>query len=165
MPSTYCVVVDTREQRPLPPITHLPLTSRGGTVSTCKIEWVRRPLETGDYALLGHEQGHVFERKAGLAELHQNLLTLDRERFIREMERSRSLKRLTLLVEADPCSMSSAPPHCPGVNPYQVRDALLRLRLAYTHLDFWMVSGKTPNQRRLLAEWMVAALIHSAEGD
>jgi len=164
MPSTYCVVVDTREQVPLPAISHLPLTSTRGTVTTAKIEWVRRPLETGDYALLGHEQGHVFERKAGLSELHGNLLTADRDRFVRELERSKHLKRLTLLVEADPVAMSSAPSYNRTINPYQVRDALLRLTLAYNHLDFWMVSSKTANQRRLLAEWVVAALIHSAEG-
>lgn len=163
MDSTYCVIVDSREKSPLPRVSHLPLSTPSGTVRTVKVEWLSRPLETGDYALLGHERGHVFERKKGLRELHSNLLTADRDRFLREIERSRTLGRFTLLVESDPAALSCPVPGT-SINPVQVRDALHRLLKAYTHVELWMVPGKTANQRRLISEWMVSSLILSAEG-
>ena len=162
MPSRYCVIVDTAEKRPLPRITHLPLATPTGT-RTVQIEWRRKALNTGDYALSGHESGHVFERKGSISELYDNLLTADRLRFLREIHRARSLRRFTILVEQDPATLSTVPPFRKGVSPVRARDALVRLLLAYPWIDLWMFSGKTPTQRRAISEWMVSALILSSE--
>lgn len=56
-------------------------------------------LSVGDYSVEGLEDEVAVERKT-LADL-VGTLTQGRERFLRELERGRSLRRMALVVEAD----------------------------------------------------------------
>lgn len=53
------------------------------------IQWERRKLDYGDYALEGHETELVIERKCSLDELAINF-TKGRDRFKREFERAQN---------------------------------------------------------------------------
>ena len=69
---TPTILIDTREQTPLP---FADLTTE------------RRTLPTGDYSVLGFERDFIVERKS-VADLVQSA-TFERERFERELVRMR----------------------------------------------------------------------------
>jgi DNA excision repair protein ERCC-4 len=75
------VVIDTREQTPLP-ITRVPM--------------VRAGLATGDYSILGAENLFAVERKS-IADLIASATT-ERERFERELQRMRGYEFRRLLI-------------------------------------------------------------------
>lgn len=79
----FRIIVDTREQLPLP----LP----AGIVE-------RGTLHTGDYSLAGHEDAFSVERKS-LEDLVRSL-THERGRFERELERLADFRFRRVLVEA-----------------------------------------------------------------
>jgi len=79
------ILIDTREQDPLP-ITRYP-TARG-------------TLTTGDYSFAGGEHLFTVERKS-IPDLVRSL-TLERERFTRELERMRGYRFARLLVIGAP---------------------------------------------------------------
>lgn len=76
------VVVDTREQDPF-------LFPKNPTV--------RGTLETGDYSILGLEKEIAIERK-GVADAVGSVIS-DRERFEKEIIRSKSLKYFAIVIE------------------------------------------------------------------
>ena len=78
---TPTIIVDTREQTPLP-FANLPTE--------------RRTLATGDYSILGFERDFSVERKS-VADLVQSL-TRERDRFSRELQRMRAFDFRRLLV-------------------------------------------------------------------
>jgi ERCC4-type nuclease len=78
------IVIDTREQRPL---------DFGGEVPV-----VRGTLKTGDYGLAGLEDRFAVERKS-IDDLFGTIVA-DRPRFLRELDRSRSLDLFVILIEA-----------------------------------------------------------------
>lgn len=84
------IVVDSREQMPFGFSGFK--CYEGVTVS-------RGSLTTGDYSLEGLESFVAVERKS-LSDLVM-CLGKERERFVRELERSRALQAFTVVVEAD----------------------------------------------------------------
>lgn len=83
------IVIDTREQKPLP----IP----GSVVKT---------LKTGDYSIEGHEGEIVIERKTP-AELYQTCGS-GRARFVKELERMRSYVFRAIVIEGTPTMIGSA---------------------------------------------------------
>ena len=77
------IIVDTREQLPYTFDEHPTMIQK---------------LDTGDYSLQGFEDDFAVERK----ELGDflNCVGQHRERFVRELERGRDLRRLYVVVEA-----------------------------------------------------------------
>ena len=80
---TFKIVIDTREQAPLPIPRHW---------------YVRGTLKTADYSILGYESAFAIERKS-LQDLVGSL-THGRARFMREMERLKAFQFKRILVEA-----------------------------------------------------------------
>lgn len=83
------IVVDTREQTPLP--------IAGPTV--------RGTLTSGDYSFIGGEHHFSIERKS-LADIVQSLTT-ERDRFIRELERLRGYRFARLLIVGEPADLAA----------------------------------------------------------
>lgn len=76
------VVIDTREQLPLP-ISRLP--------------WIRSGLTSGDYSVLGLEHLFAVERKS-IPDLVACCCSSERDRFERELERLRGYQFSRLLI-------------------------------------------------------------------
>lgn len=79
------ILVDSREQHPLT-FPNLPVTTE------------RVTLSCGDYSLPGWEDRVCLERKGSLDELVGNLCQ-DRERFEKELARSRNMELFAVVVE------------------------------------------------------------------
>lgn len=142
-PSSECtIVVDTREQ--------LPWTFDGHVCASMKmhVAAVRGTLDTGDYALLGHESEGRIERKT-LADFVGSV-SRERERFWRELERLAAFRFRAVIVEAAVFAVEK--------EAYRSRvsaQAVLASALAITS-DFGipvMWAGGRPT-----AEWMAAWL-------
>lgn len=85
---TPTIIVDTREQTPLP-FADLPTE--------------RRTLPTGDYSVLGFERDFSVERKS-VEDLVQSL-THGRDRFSRELQRMRAFDFRRLLIVGTPADL------------------------------------------------------------
>jgi len=85
------VLVDAREQRPLPLparfIWHSTRWDRPGTAHQFRVIPIVGTLAWGDYCLKGFERGCVVERKGSLEEVQQNLMSKDRPRFLKALTR------------------------------------------------------------------------------
>jgi ERCC4-type nuclease len=83
------IIIDTREPSPHPWEPFIP----------AGVELVRETMETGDFALRAFPDGAIVERKtpADLA----GCLTTGRERFERELRRSRHCGAFCVIVEGD----------------------------------------------------------------
>lgn len=87
-PQDITVIVDTREQLPLDLV--LP--------SGEKLQTIRQGLPTGDYSVKGIENEVAIERKS-LPDFVK-CVTIDRDRFIRELHRLRSYRTRAVVLEA-----------------------------------------------------------------
>ena len=88
-PKSLRVVIDTREQKPLP----IPNA-------------VRKALKTGDYTIEGFENEITFERKTP-GELY-GICGVDRRRFEAELERMRAFIFRAIVIEGTPGSIQTA---------------------------------------------------------
>lgn len=77
------ILIDTREQRPLP--------------FPSEAETARATLKVGDYTIEGFEDEVVVERKS-LSDL-MGSISHDRERFIKELRRMRSYRLSVIVIE------------------------------------------------------------------
>ena len=91
--SPFAVVVDTREQHPFAFQGITGARGRELEIVTC-----RAGLKTGDYSIKGYENRVSVERKC-LNDII-GCLTVGRERFERELARSRELDYFALMIEA-----------------------------------------------------------------
>jgi len=81
------IIIDSREQQSyLPIFEHL------------EIPTVVQALNVGDYSIVGFEKEFALERKT-LNDFVSSI-TYGRERFLREIERSKSLKYFAIIIEA-----------------------------------------------------------------
>ena len=87
-PSRPTIIIDTREQRPL---------------AFKQLPTLRSTLETGDYSIKGWEKKFTVERKS-IPDLVRSV-TLDRERFIRELERIIEYEFRRLLIVGSPSTV------------------------------------------------------------
>lgn len=86
------IVIDTREQQPYSE----DYFSKG---SPLKVSCSFIALPVGDYSLKGKEKEIAIERKTLNDFIHS--ITTDRERFERELEKSKGYKRFAIIVEGD----------------------------------------------------------------
>ena len=90
LPRSVTVCVDTREKTPLlfpPVLTAYKDISRRGKATNIVVKTKEIEMPEGDYCLDGFEGTCIVERKGSMRELHQNLLTKDRKRFLRALDR------------------------------------------------------------------------------
>jgi ERCC4-type nuclease len=98
MVTTFCIVVDTREQNPY-----------GDGRIKFNHPHIRGTLRTGDYSILGCEERIAIERKS-LADWAGSI-TQGRERFEREIVRLSELEFGAVVIEADMRSVYIEPLH------------------------------------------------------
>lgn len=158
------ILIDTREQRPLPFPQHLPVWNPHTLPTAPKtmqlsVTTRRVTLRKGDYALEGREGDVVIERKKNLDELHKNLCTREgRRRFLSELDELRRICRFPhVLVEGDPLELNASVRHT-RADPAIVRDALLRCCLEKGVTLLMMPAGSV-SARRAFAEWTLALLV------
>lgn len=135
------IVVDTREQRPF-------TFAGSGYLATV----TRAGLKTGDYSLMNLEDSIAVERK-GLDDL-VGCLTVGRDRFERELDRSRSLSCFAVVVEA---SMGDIARHryTSRMNPHAALQSILAFQVRYGVPFVWAGS-------RTGAEYVTYWWLHKA---
>ena len=110
-PDKLRVIIDTREQRPLP----IPGA-------------MRKALKTGDYSIEGFEGEITFERKTP-GELYAMCGT-ERRRFERELERMREFMFRAIVIEGTPGSIQTAV-HRTRISYETVMKSLLSWQMMY----------------------------------
>lgn len=163
MQKEYTILIDTREKHPLQFPDWLPVANTDCSKSTSVKLWVRKStLETGDYVLAEAPEAGAVERKASLAELHNNLRSRDLGRFTACLERLSHFRAPMLLLEGTPAgySTASASQLCP--DPPLVMSHLNRLCLSYGIPVVFAtgVGGKTG--RRAVGEFVARFLIDAS---
>ena len=128
--------------------------------TTVSIHVVKKALKTGDYAIQGHEDRCLVERKGSAREIAKNTMHgKDRQRFERELVR---LKEETafpvLLMEGWPSQLLEEQESAVAV------DALIRLLSMYG-TELLLVPSNTLRQRRAAGEWVARLLINRATHD
>lgn len=102
--NSITIYIDTREQRPLKfgdvLRTHTVTSSTRRSLAHIKLSTLGHRLETGDYAISLEPDAPVIERKLDLGELATNLLTDDRPRFLRCLDRLAARRSPLLLIES-----------------------------------------------------------------
>lgn len=154
----YTITIDTREQKPPPfPSTLRIVTTPAPSLRTsrARIFTHRDSLTTADYALLGHEDRALIERKGSLREIASNTLTRDRPRFIRSLDRlATACLYPYLLLEASPTAIVAE--HEP---PF---DSLLHL-LVERRISLLLLPSSTQAQRLSLGRILARLLIAGAQ--
>lgn len=126
-----CLVIDTREQAPLP---------------IRRLRWVRAGLVTGDYSLAGAEHIFAVERKS-IADLVACCGT-ERARFERELHRLRGCRfRRLLIVGSEAETLTGR--YCSGMNP---RSVLASVRAFEVRYDVPVVWEPDPEHAACLVE-------------
>lgn len=115
------------------------------------VAYERAALKTGDYMLEGHPE-KIIDRKRTLNELAHNLLSRDRERFLREVRRAREAGiKLVVLCEEGP-SIRTIEDVRKWRNEYghisgkALSDAIFRLELSYGIPTFFCSKKSTPQR-------------------
>ena len=163
MKRAYSIAVDTRERKPLPLPTYLPMMIDPirRTHCTVAVKGVPMKLETADYLCLEAPEAVVIERKGSLDEISKNVLTkAGRRRFIAELERLQDCAKWPyLLFEGTPATLARPTKRNP--NPHLGTDALLELLLGYNVPMILLPSG-SPASRRRVGEYAARLLIRGA---
>lgn len=120
-PTDFEIVVDNREQRPLEMVVEY-----DGKPTQLRV--VPGTLQTGDYAVRHLERYCVIERKS-LDDLI-GVCTVGRERFERELERSRGIDVTVLLIEAS-WSQIELMQYRSKINPRSIIGSLYHWRQRY----------------------------------
>lgn len=133
------VVVDTREQDPLP-LTRLP--------------WRRGTLMTGDYSVAGLELNFAIERKS-LADLAACCVGDNRDRFERELHRLRGFRFRRLLLIGTRAEVEAH--QYPGrVTPQAVLGTLHAFEARYDVPVVWAARPEPAGQQVELWAWWYA---------
>ena len=127
------IVIDTREQDPLP-ITRLPVVRVEG-------------LTTGDYSIAGLESVFSIERKS-IADLVSCCVDSNRDRFERELNRLRGYRFKRLLVVGQRCEIELKR-YRSAIAPAAVIGTLAAFEARY---DIQVVYGNTPEKSADLVE-------------
>lgn len=118
-------------------------------------------MKTGDYALQGHEDLVLIERKGGLREVAGNCLTKDgRRRFISQVDRLKEQAKMPyLMLEGTPSSLQKPVTNVP--KPFLALDALQRILLERS-VPLLLLPANTIAARRAMGEWVARLLINGA---
>ncbi len=164
------VLIDSREQRPLlfPDTLAVWRNDGCGPVPTfLEVETDKRALKSGDYCLAGSEDLAVVERKLGITEMVGNVLTADRTRFLRAINRfAESCKYPYLLIEQMPPVWWSTHGNgdrcvqvCQAVDLFLQQVAVHNLRLLWGNVSRSMA----PARRRRMGELVLRILLAHRE--
>lgn len=154
------VEIDNREKNPLLFPPQVIWSPRSGKREIASVTTVTKQLKTADYRLAGHPHDCLIERKAGLAELAQNLLSEDRHRFYDAWARfTTNCHRPVLLIDGSLADFDKLPP---GVDyhPAEVQRAFWGLLQAYPFV--WVIfAGNTvsPVTRQKLGAQLVRLML------
>lgn len=155
IPQGLDILVDIHEKKPIIfPATTLWHEHRTDKPALVSLETIRREMYAGDYAIDGHEDTVLIERKGSLRELHGNFFSRDYRRAQAAFQKLiESTEIAYLLLDISPADMWKPSEHVP--EPVRVFDALcstiqkLGLRLIYAG------HCKKPPARRKLGEQLV----------
>jgi len=92
------------------------------------VDVVRKKLDTGDYSLSGYENYLCIERKA-INDLVSTLIS-NHQRFLREMERTKSYKERYILIEHSPTILYN---YCAKHGWERKFDTVIQSLLAYAY--------------------------------
>ncbi|RME05620.1 MAG: hypothetical protein D6812_02860 [Deltaproteobacteria bacterium] len=165
MKRSWTILIDDREKKPLSFPSVLPILNPS-TQRLCHVSIATRKIrmETGDYALQGHEDLVLVERKASLDETAVNCLKPKRRaQFRRCLTRLRdSCQHPILLLEGTPHSLRQLRfRHTHRRSPEEARDALLHLLIEFG-VELLMMPSGTIAHRRAMGEWIAATMIARA---
>lgn len=162
LPRTITVLIDSRERVPL--LFPLNLEYHSGPRSRRRIIEVKTKVCTmleGDYAIAGLERHCLIERKGSLRELHQNLMTRDRGRFLKAVQRMVDATRVPyLLLDMSPADMFRASKHVE--NPYRVFDCLTQVVAQYGLRMWYAGNCKHHMARRNLGSQVLRVILAHA---
>ena len=166
-PSRVTVVVDTREKTPLLfPNYFWHYSYVGQRPRKIGITAVKKALPEGDYLLKDWELDDgkhpaIVERKGSWGEIHQNLLTQDRERAAKAFRRlCEATDHPYLLIEERFSACWKAKDHIP--NPEMVMDRLMNEVAARNLRLIWLPGLNTVKIRRRAGEAVVRILLAHA---
>lgn len=162
MKRDWTILIDTREQKPLPFPSHLPVwDEESGRPTTITLTLRKQKLDTADYALEGNSSC-LIETKRGALELAQNLFSPDRPRFLAALDRLASAARHpVVLIEGSPHEILSTPnKHWHGP-PSLLLDRLITDLTCRKITPLW-IPGDTMNHRRAAATTAALLLIRAS---
>ena len=168
-PTKITVLVDSREQYPLLfPKTlrwHGPNSIRERIEPHGRLLQVTtetRKLRAGDYCLAGQERSCIVERKGSLLELHSNLFTADRVRFIKAMNKLiKATDYPVMVLELSVMDLNRRDQRVQA--PDRIFDALMLLGNRYPTLTWWFAGGvKHATARRVLGEQVIRMMLAKA---
>lgn len=166
-PRSVTLLIDSREKYPLlfPESVKWYEDHGVGDPKLIRVKTRIQELPFGDYCILGYESSACVERKGSLEELHQNLQTSDRARFIRAIEKMvKGCQSPYLLLDVAPLDLWKPTPRTQ--DPASVWDALCSVVVKYRLCVIWGASAKFPGPRRILGEQILRLLLsHSLRGD
>lgn len=164
LPRTITVLIDSRERFPL--LFPKNLEYYTGPRSRRKVIEVREKrctMSEGDYAIAGLERHCLIERKGSLRELHSNLMTRDRGRFLRAIERMVAATEVPyLLLDMSPADMFRATKEVE--NPYRVFDCLGQVVAQYGLRMWYAGNCKHHTARRNLGSQVLRTILAHAFG-
>jgi len=153
------VTIDRNEKKPLRfPSTLRWFPTRASRGQTLLIRQERRVLPAGDYALKGHEERCIIERKGSLKELAQNVLSDDWRRAYAAFQRlSDATANPYLMLE---CTAAELRNQGPWVQqPERVVDALMALTEKLRFRLLLVGSVKDIKQKRTVGELMLRLML------
>jgi len=161
------IEIDSREQRPLLFPSTLRCKVAPHRSRTFRIRTKVVPLRAGDYRLSSHPGAGGVERKSGLDELSQNLLTKDRTRFTKAFQNLLDTYQTPyLLVEGTPKDILGTCKHLRKAEPGEVADYLgalcARSRVPVVWMPTHTPSGKL-RAGELVARWLVQSALIFAD--
>jgi ERCC4-type nuclease len=165
MRTSWTIIVDTREKRPLPFPDHLVVMDHRSPADDPKLTTVslnlkHDTLRTGDYVLEGFEKAGVIERKKDLLELNGNLCSgTGRVRFLKELDRFKDFASPAILLEVS--APVKAPSNFQNFKPSAVRDMLLMVCVS-RNIPLMTFNATSSSGRRMSAEWAASFLIQAA---
>lgn len=159
MDAAYRIITDTREQRPLRFPEHIVMGCGGPRTKTIHLLGEARTLEAGDYLLSGYEDATIVERKKGITELAQNVLSKDRTRFEKALRRLRdSCRNPWVVIEGSPVTLLQPNKNLPYPSEAVV-DEFLRVCQEYD-VKVQMLPTDTVKQRTAAGIWVARLLIN-----
>lgn len=152
LPRKITILVDTREQKPLPLPKTIKWSEVGKHLHIIEIRQEPMVLYAGDYMIKGAGKSCVVERKGSINELHQNLQGADRPRAMRAFQKLVESTRNPILALDFPLSQRLY-----KGDRDEVFTRLMQLCAEY-HISILSVGGGL-NARHLLSDLIVRVLL------
>lgn len=156
------IEIDTRENKPFAFPTTIQVKTGPRSKRNFRLHTVSKRLDAGDYRLSSHPSIGGIERKSGLNELSQNLMTRDKSRFKTAFTKFIDQYRNPMLViEGNPCELLKAPRYIPGAYPGEIADYVSALSIR-TGVPIIFLQANTNSKKLQAGEFVARWLIQSA---